>query len=59
MAINGARVFCLADELMSSFTTTNLFSIGKGKTSNDTNQAEFLSMFNGGSNEEKLVRLRR
>jgi len=57
MAINGGRILCLSDELMSFFTTTSLFSIGKGKTCNDTNQAEFLSMFNGGSKRRETSKI--
>jgi len=41
----------LYDELMSFFTTSNLYSNGggKAKTSCDSNQSEFLTLFNGGS----------
>ena len=48
LASNGGRIMGLYDELFSFFATTNLYTTGKGKGSND-NQSEFLTLFNGGS----------
>lgn len=49
MAMNGGRIYSLNDEMASFFSTCGIFMQTKGVNNQPTNQADFLSLFNGGS----------
>ena len=57
LASNGGRILCLHDELTSFFQATNLLSLGK-KTSSDSNQSEFLTLFNCGPKRRETSNLK-
>jgi hypothetical protein len=47
LAINGGRIYGLFDELISFFSTMNMYSSAKGQVQDNREYQDFLKMFTG------------
>ena len=53
MANNGGRVYGLFDELVSFFSTMNMYSSSKGSVQDNQEHQDFLKMFTGPRHQAK------